>query len=414
MDIAKPKSPNRWKYTVITAALLVVVALCIGLVFSPHSDYKVERSKLLLGTVQRGELQVTVDGYGILRSEKQTLITALSQATVKEVVLRPGTAVDEASVILRLNNPDLLREMETADIALAQEQANLRRLNLTNQRDLLTEQATLVELNSNLQAITLRRDAEQGLAGGAISQLAYKTTVLQQSQLQERVNLQKERIEQLKKVAQEAVLIQKKQISQAEAQYQNTQQRVERLTVKAGMKGVLQRLPVELGQSVNAGQELALVGSDKDLKALIRVSQAKAEQLQVGQLAQINTRRETVPGKVTRITPEVQEGTIEVELAFSEGVPGSARPELSVDARIFTATIKNTLFIERPLNTQSHTKGVLYRLQSDNKVAEVQSVAFGEESDEFIQIESGANEKDQFILSDMNSFRDAKKIQLIN
>ena len=415
MDIAKPKSSFRFKRPfIIGGAMLMALALFTGVIVQPSGQQKIERSKLLLGTVQRGELQVAVDGYGVLRSDKQTLITALTSATVAEVLLRSGAEVEADSIILKLNNPELLQEVEAANMALLQEQANLRRLKLNNQRELLAEQSTLAELTATFKSVQLRCEAERGLAGGAVSMLAYKTTLLQQEQMQERVKLQTQRIAQLKEVMREALIIQQEQINQVTARYQNMQLRAERLIVRAGIKGVLQRLPVELGQSVAAGQELALVGSDKDLKALIRISQSKAEQLKVGQTAKINTRREQVAGVLTRITPEVRDGTIEVEIAFTEGVPASARPELNVDAQIFTASIKDTLFIERPMNAQSHTKSSVFRVQENNKSAEIQELSFGEDSGKFIQIKQGAKEKDRFILSDMTNIQDAKTIQIVD
>lgn len=413
MDIVKTKPKRAWRLPIIIGGVALVL-MAVALLASSPSEQKIERSKILLGKVQRGELQIAVDGYGVLRSHKQTLITALTSATVAEVVLRPGAVVEEGSVILRLSNPELLRELETTNIALAQEEANLRRLQLTNQRELLNEQATLTELNAQLQSISLRREAEQGLAGGAVSQLTFKTTLLQEQQYQERVKLQQERISQLKKVGQEAVLIQQKQISRAESQCREMQARVDALTVKAGIKGLVQRLPVELGQSVSTGQELALVGSDKDLKALVRVSQSRAEQLQIGQAAQIKIRQQNVAGKIARITPEVRDGTIEVEILIDEALPAAARPELNVDARIFVATLEDALFIERPVNVQGNSNASLYRLHADNNIAEAQQVSFGEDSDKYIQIKSGAQEQDQFILSDMNNYRDAKKLRLVN
>jgi HlyD family secretion protein len=415
MDIAKPKSSSRFKRPlIIGGAMLIALALLTGVIAQPSGQQKIERSKLLLGTVQRGELQVAVDGYGVLRSDKQTLITALTSATVAEVLLRSGAEVEADSIILKLNNPELLQEVDAANMALVQEQANLRRLKLSNQRELLAEKSTLAELTATFKSVQLRCEAERGLAGGAVSMLAYKTTLLQQEQMQERVKLQTQRIAQLKEVMREALIIQQEQINQVSARYQNMQLRAERLIVRAGIKGVLQRLPVELGQSVAAGQELALVGSDKDLKALIRISQSKAEQLKVGQTAKINTRREQVAGVLTRITPEVRDGTIEVEIAFTEGVPASARPELNVDAQIFTASIKDTLFIERPMNVQSHTNSRVFRVQENNKSAEVQEISFGEDSGKFIQIKQGAKEKDRFILSDMTSIEDVNTIQIVD
>ena len=415
MDIVKPKIPSRFNRPVVAGgAIFIVFVLTMVAMMQPSGQQKLERSTLLSAAVQRGNLQVTVEGYGILRSDKQTLITALTPATVAEVLLRSGAGVQADSIILRLDNPELLQEVKAANMALTQEQANLRRLKLNNQRELLAEQAVLAELTATFKSVQLRSEAEKSLAGGAVSMLAYKTTLLEQEQMQERVNLQTQRIAQLKDVMREALIIQQEQINQANTHYQNMQQRVDRLTVRAGIAGVLQRMPVELGQSVIAGQELALVGSDKDLKALIRVPQSRAEQLKIGQAATINTRREQVAGVLTRITPEVREGTIEIEIAFTEGVPASARPELNVDAKIFTQQINNTLFIERPVNVQNYSHQAVFRLAGNNKTAELQELSFGAEAGKYIEITKGANENDRFILSDMARLKDIRTIQIVD
>lgn len=413
MDIKKTRTAQPWKKPILVLALLTGVGLIATLLASPGHLPKIERSRLLLAQVQQGDLQISVDGYGVLRSDKQTLVTALTSATVQQVLLRPGAQVTEDSIILQLSNPELLQEVEAAAMALAQEEANLKRQRLANQRERLAELSIQAELDANLQMVALRRNAERQLVeSGVVSSLSYQTTVLQQQQMQQRLDLQQQRLEQLSEVIAQSEIIQQEQINLARARYNTMQQRAERLTVRAGMRGVLQRLPVELGQSVAAGQELALVGSDKDLLALVRVSQSRAEQLQVGQLAQINTRRERVAAVVSRITPEVREGTIEVELAFTEGVPASARPELNIDAQIFTAQLTDTLYLERPVNVQSHSSSRLFKVTEDGRLLTATGLQFGDDAGRFLQITSGAQQGDTFVLSDMATFRDAELIQL--
>ena len=413
MDVKKVNTKPRWKKPLLVLGALASLALLGSLWASPGYQHKADRTALLLAQVQRGDLQVSVDAYGVLRSDKQTLLTALTSATVQQVLLRPGAQVSADSIILQLSNPELLQEVEAAAMALAQEEANLKRLKLANQRERLAEQAVMAELDANLQMVTLRRNAEQQLvADGVVSSLSYQTTVLQQQQMQQRLDLQQQRLAQLDDVIAQADIIQQEQINQARTRYLTMQQRAERLTVRAGMEGVLQRLPVELGQSVVAGQELALVGSDKDLLALVRVSQSRAEQLQIGQTAQINTRRERVAAVVTRITPEVREGTIEVELAFTEGVPASARPELNIDAQIFTARLTDTLYLERPVNVQSHSSSRLFKVSDEGRALSATELQFGDDAGRYLQITSGAQQGDTFVLSDMATFRDAELIQL--
>jgi HlyD family secretion protein len=418
MDVPKVREKRRLRQPPViigaaALAVLVVAVLVSGLFAS--AERKVPHSQVLVGTVQRGDLQVMVDGYGVLRSNEQALITAQTSATVQEVVLRPGARVTKDSVILRLSNPDLMQEVEAARIALLQEQADLRRGALTNEREQLSEQGALAKVRTDYEVQKMRNEALKKFAAEyAIAKLDYQSAVANEGLLLEQVKLQEKRVAQLKLAARESQIIQQEKINETRTAYQAVQQRADRLTVRAGIDGILQRLPVELGQSVTAGQQLALVGSDQNLLALVRISQSKADRLKIGQPAEINTRREKVAGIVTRVAPEVQEGTVEVEIKFKNGVPASARPELNVDARILTATLHDVLFMERPTSAQANSSGTLFLLEPDGKAARAQNVQFGEESGRYISLISGAQLRDQFILSDTNAFREATRIVLVN
>ena len=414
MDIKINKQPNRWTSPLRAVAVLAGLTLAWALLKAPAPDHKIDRNQLVLGTVKRGDLQVAVEGYGVLRSNRQHLITAQSPATVAEILLRPGATVTAEAVILRLHDPDLTQQLQTATMAVAEQQAAVRRTKLTNQREILAEQAVLAELTALRDAQQLRLTAIQDLARrGVIPALDYQTALLQEQQLSARLQLQQSRLRQLHDVANEDLNIVSEQLNQAKSNLQRLELRSEQLTVRAGISGVLQRLPVELGQSVNGGQELAQVGSNQDLQALVRISQAKIEQLAVGQPARINIRRETTAATVSRITPQVQEGTIEVELTFSQGVPVSARPELKSDAQIFTAELKNTLYLERPVNVQGHSNSRLFKYNRSHQLLDSTAVQVGEEAGRFLQLLQGANEGDIFVLSDMVAFADASQINVV-
>lgn len=411
MDIKLNRTTKRWHKPMLIAGTLAGILLIGSLVASPVADHQISRSQLLLGTVKRGDLQVSVDGYGVLRSNKQRLISAESPATVAEILLRPGAEVAADSVILHLQDPQLQQELETAEMAVSRQQAALKRGQLANQREVLAEEAVLAELTAQRDTQKLRLAATRDLAQrGVIAAIEFQSAELQERQLSERIMLQQQRLQQLREVASEDLNIASEELNQAKALQQRLKQRVAKLTVRAGIPGVLQRLPVELGQSVTAGQELALVGSSQDLQALIRVSQSKVEQLRVGQPAIVNTRRETAKAEVSRITPQVQEGTIEVELRFIDRVPTSARPELNVDAQIFTADLKNVLYLERPVNVQSHASTTLFRYDAQQQQLEAATLQFGDEAGRYLALQSGASEGDSFVLSDMATFADAKTI----
>jgi HlyD family secretion protein len=417
MDVAKVRKKRRWwqqrPAIVGTAVLSIVIAAVLVSGLFTTIERKVARNQVILATVQRGDLQVTVDGYGVLRSNEQALITALTSATVQEILLRPGARVTKDSLILRLSNPDLQQQLDAARIAVRQEQADLRRLVQTDERDLLAEQMALSKVHSDYEIQKTRNELQKDLAAqGVVPRLDYAEGVENEALLKEQLELERKRVVQFKLAAHESEAVQQEKINDARSTYDAVKKRADRLTVRAGIDGVLQRLPVDLGQSVNAGDQLALVGSEQNLLALVRISQAKADTLRIGQPAEIDTHRERVAGVVTRVAPEVTDGTIEVEIRFKDGVPASARPELNIDARVFTARLRDVLYVERPTNALAGGTGTLFFLRPDGRNAERREVRFAEESGRYIRLVSGAKQGDEVIISDMSSFGNAKRIAL--
>ena len=416
MDIIKDKGTRKLSlFKKAALAVLAVVAFSGYQLMQPSSNQKVAQSQVLFGTVQQGNLQVQVDGYGILRSDKQKLLTSLTVATVDEIVLKPGALVEPDSIILKLSNPELLQTVRQAEQILSQQIANLQQLRLNNQRDILAEESRLAELNADYEVAVFRLEGEEQLvAEGIVSKLDYTTSRLQKEQLAKRVEILKEQRQQLLKVHEESVKIQQEQINQAQNDLELAKNRVERLTARASMAGVLQELPVELGQSVAAGQALALIGSTDDLVALIRVPQTRAENVKLGQTAIVDTRRDKISGTVARIDPAVTDGTVLVEIQLTEELPASARPELTVNGTILTETLNDVLYIERPVAATENSRMSLFKLMPGGDTANATALTFGVENGRYIQIAAGAKEGDTFILSDTSRYDPQTELTIVD
>lgn len=386
-------------------ALAIAVLLMLVWAINKNGEVSLEREDLLIESVQHGDLEVIIEGYGTLTSDKQQLITSFSPATVKEIVLKPGAHVSANSVIVRLENPELVQQLENAEQELIQSQANLRQLVLNNQRESLNESANLAEITARFDTAKLRRTAEEKLVKkGIVSQLTFQQSSLDEQQLKQRISILKERINQLKLVHEESVNIQNERVKQQQGRLNIAQSRLDKLTVRAGFDGVLQRLSVELGQSLSAGQEVALIGSVTDLIALIRVPQSQAQLVTIGKRAVIDTRRDKIEGVVSRIDPIVDNNTVEIEIALPASLPASARPQLNVDGKIIADTLQNIQYIKRPAGAQSNTSTSLYKLSNQSK-ATPQALRFGVQAGQFIQVLSGASVGEQFIISDLSNLQ---------
>jgi HlyD family secretion protein len=80
-------------------------------------------------------------------------------------------------------------------------------------------------------------------------------------------------------------------------------EQVDKLRVRAGMHGVLEQVPVEVGQQVAPGTNLARVADPTRLKAELRIAETQARDLTIGQKASVDTRNGIIPGRSCASTP---------------------------------------------------------------------------------------------------------------
>lgn len=416
MDVKKtPKTTAPNKSKVFIGGVLFCLLIALAWFAKSKAGTSIQRTDILVGTVQQGDLRVEIEGYGNLRSDKLQLITSLTRATVKEIILKPGAPVTKDSVIVRLENPELQQQVDNAQQELVQRQANLRQLKLNQQRELLNETASLAEISASYETARLRLAAQEDLVkSGIVSTLSYKETQQAEAQLKQRIAIHQERATQLKLVHQEAINIQQEQIKQQQGQLAITTNRLNSLEVTAGFDGVLQQLTVELGQSLAAGEQIALVGSVRELIAMIKVPQNQAQQIQLGQQAIIDTRRDKITGTVARIDPMVENNTVNVEISLPADLPASARPQLNVDGVILIETLSNVAYIERPANIKGHSQAQLYKLDSAQQQGQLTALTFGQEAGRYIEVINGGQPSEQFIVSDLSQLGDSHPTLSIN
>lgn len=413
VKIKQTKNNKGSKTKLMWFAGICTLSVFSWLALQPSGAHKVSADNIWSAQVQQGDLAVQVQAYGKLKSKVQRLLTAPADAVVDEIVLKPGAVVTADTILLRLSNPEIEQQVRDTRRERENRLTNYRQLMINQQSELLSRQASLEMLLSDLELAKLKVEAETPLvANGIISTINFKRSELEQRQLSRRYDIEQQRLEQLKQLHQENLLIAQERIEQQNEQVEVLKQKFERLTVRAGIDGVLQSLPLELGQSVNFGQQLALVGSMDKLIATLTIPQSQMQKIQRNQKVSIDTRAGLVAGTVSRIDPVVVDGSIQVEVALTGELPKNSRPELNINGTIFTASLHNVYYLKKPVNAQPGGNGTLFKLQQDSTFAQAVDVTYGEETGEFIQILTGVNSGDSFILSDMSRWQDLTQITI--
>ena len=397
--------------------MLATIAALVLLAWAPTklktAVPTVERSTIWVDTVKRGPMLRQVRGLGTLVAEEVTWIPAATEGRVDKIVVRPGALVRPDTVILELSNPDLQLELLKAEWQIKSAEANYTDLRVRLESQRLDQEASAARVGSEHAQAQLNAEVEQKLAEqGLTSNVKLKTTAAVADELKHRSAIEKQKAEIGAESVRAQLAAQKVQIEQLKAELQLKKEQVQKLHVRAGTAGVLQELPVQVGQQLAPGTVLAKVSQPSRLKAELKIPETQAKDVTMGQLASIDTRNGVIAGRVSRIDPAVANGTVTVDVRLEGNLPQGARPDLSVDGTIELERLNDVLYIGRPVYGQPNSTVGLFRLEPDNKEATRVQVKLGRSSVNTIEVLDGLKIGDQVLLSDMSAQDAQNRIRL--
>ncbi len=418
MDIQRPaavaQQKKRKRILVGVAAVLAVAGVSVALARLKPAAPTVERSTVWVDTVKRGAMLRQVRGLGTLVpvDEARRWLPSATQGRVERIILRPGAQVTADTVILELADPQLQQQKLEAETQLRAAEADLASLRARLDTERLNQKSAAATVEADYEQARLEREVNEDLAkDGLVSNLVLKQSTVRAESLRTRANLEKERITVTEESVRAQILAQQARVDQLRTLYALRAQQVDQLRVRAGMSGVLEQVPVEVGQQVAPGTNVARVADPNRLKAELRIAETQARDLAIGQVASVDTRNGIIPGKVVRIDPAAQNGTVTVDVELTGELPRGARPDLSVDGTVELERLDNVLYVGRPAFGQENSAVGLFRLDASGEAARTQ-VQLGRSSVNTIEIKGGAKEGDQLVLSDMSAWDAFDRVRL--
>ncbi|MBE3074607.1 MAG: efflux RND transporter periplasmic adaptor subunit [Actinobacteria bacterium] len=407
VDIARPATVARRKKirrAIIGASALAVIILITVVVsrLKPAAP-SVDRATVWIETVKRGDMLRQVRGSGTLVPEEIRWIPATTSGRVEKLVLRPGAAVKPDTVILELSNPDLQQSVKEAQLAYQSARANLQNRKAELESQLLSQQSDVAGIKAQYNNAALTLEANEKLSkDGLISEIQLKQSRSAAEELKNRLSIAQQRLEMTTTGITSQLAPQDAAVDQTRAAYELRIRQLDDLKVKAGMRGVLQLVPVERGQQVGPGTNLARVADPTNLKAELRIAETQTKDIRIGQTAEIDTRNGVVKGRVARIDPASSGGTVGVDVILEGALPPGARPDLSVDGTVQLELLPGILKVGRPAFGQENSTVSLFRVNKNGEATRV-NVKLGRSSVNEIEIVDGLQPGDQVILSDMSA-----------
>jgi len=378
----------------------------------------VDRSGLWIDTVKRGSMIRQIHGNGTLTPEEIRWIPTITDGRVDKILVRPGTSVKTDTVIVILNNPTVEQQAFDAAWKLRAEEAQYHNLEVTLQSQVLDQKANTTKAEQDAEDARMKAETDAELEKmGVLSDQARKLSAGSSRQLSVRADIEEQRYSNAQKQLEAQLAAEKAKVEQARAIYDLQLKQKNMLNVRAGMDGILQELTLngntlQEGQQVLAGTTIAKVANPDRLKAELKIPETQTKDVQLGQLAQVDTHNGLIGGKVARIDPSVQNGTRTVDVALNGDLPPGAVPDLSVDGTIDLERIASVLFAGRPTYGQEKSTIGMFKLDGDGKTATRVQVTLGRSSVNTVEILGGLKDGDQVILSDMSRWDQYDRIRL--
>ncbi len=419
MDIVRTgqAQKRRKRNALIAAGALVAVALItLGLSRLKPAAPTVERQTVWIDTVQRGSMLRQVRGSGTLVPIDSAVrfISAQVEGRIERIPNLPGVTVAPDTLLMDMSNPEVEQNAAEALAQLRAAQADANNLRAQLATQLLNQQSLVSGAKSNSAQADLQAEANKKLAAdGLIPDLTLKLSLLKAEELRKQVAIEDNKFKQNEKSAGAQEAAQQSRVDQLAALYDLRKRQIDSLRVKAGLAGVLQEVPVQVGQRVTAGTTLARVARPDQLKAQLRIPETQAKDVRPGQRASVDTRNGIASGVVARVAPSVQDGTVLVDVTLQGPLPQGARTDLSVDGTIEIERLENVLYVGRPAYGQAQSKVEMFKLTEGGKEAQRVPVMLGRSSVNTIEIVSGLKPGDQVILSDTSAQDGFERIRLV-
>jgi HlyD family secretion protein len=416
MDVARPNvaaKKRKKRIMIIGASALGLILVTVVLSRLKPAVPSVDRSTVWIDTVKQGPMVRQVRGLGTLVPEDIRWISTNTEGRVEKIVVWPGTHVEADTVILELTSPEVEQAASDAASKASAEEAELTSLRATLQREVLDQESTTARVHSEFEQAKMERQTNDQLAkNGLVADLVYKTSKVKEAELSSRDEIEKKRLAFSRDSLEPQIASKQAAVDQAKQLAKLKQDQLDALHVKAGMTGVLQQLPVQVGQRMKAGDNLARVADPTKLKAQVKIAETQAKDILIDQKASIDTRNGVVEGHVTRVDPAVEQGTVTVDVAIDGQLPKGARPDLSVDGTIELERLDNVIYVGRPAFGQENNTVGIFKLVSGSSEAVRTPVKLGKSSVNTIEILNGLQPGDQVILSDTSAWDAHERIRL--
>ncbi|GAB3898367.1 efflux RND transporter periplasmic adaptor subunit [Spirosoma agri] len=391
----------------------VLVSLAAGTFwFKNVLKTSVEASTIRSSVAQTGYVENTLNATGEVIPAYEQIITSPIRASIRRVLLTPGTRVRPGQPILELDKS--LTQIEYDKIAdqLALKQNGIDQLRLKLNKNLYD-----ADVNDQIKSLTINKlkaelnDAKRLLKVGGQT----PDDVTRAENLLEIAQLEKKQLENDLTYNRQSMSASLKE-SELQAQIEATNlkvlsHRLRQADILTDRAGVLTWVNEHIGSAVNEGEMLARLADLGSFRIEGSCADVYAEQVKVGLPVIVKVNETSLRGQITQIKPAVQNGVVQFAVDLDDNHHPSLRPNQKVEVFIVTNRVAQAVRVANGPAFKGKRKQFVYVMTSPT-LATRREVQVGLSNFDWVEIKSGLQPGERVILTDLSTYEHLEQLTI--
>lgn len=346
--IEKKKWPPQKIFLV--AGILVLVLLIPYLIFfrDKGSRMYVNRDQVTISEAKEEMFQEFIPVDGIVFPKTTIYIDAIMGGNVQEIYFEDGAMLQKGDKILKLVNTNLELSYMEQETRIFEAINNLQNSKIALEQNKFTRQKEIVSLREQIELSTANFKRKKSLFNDSL------ISVQEYEENERSYRFNKKQLEislELQKLDSVSASRRYEQIEVSmDRLYQNLnllKESLGNLYVKAPADGKLSSFNIEIGETANSGQHLGQIDIPDDFKLKANIDERYISRVYLGQEAEFEFGGEIYPLLIHKIYTDVNGGSFQVDLYFSEGYPDHIKRGQTLQLRVKFSGQANAITIRR-------------------------------------------------------------------
>jgi HlyD family secretion protein len=407
MDKIIPKKKGLQKKHLIWIAggILIIVLFYMAFFSNRTSTYKVEKDKLIIESVIKGQFNDYITVTGNVEPITTIFLDAQEGGRVEEKLIEEGSMVKKGDIILKLSNPDLYLNILNSEGQLAEKENFLRNTQITMEQERLAIKRELVQLKYDIER--KQRTFEQNenlIKDNLISREEFLRSKedFEMAKQSRSLFIERERADSLFRSANVETI--KNDLLNMRKNLALVKARVENLNVTAPVDGELGLLNVEIGQNINRGENMGQINVLTSYKVTAQIDEHYIDRVRTQLTATLDRQGNLYDLIVRRVFPEVRNGTFKIDLIFRDSMPDNIRTGQTYYISLQLGQPKESVMVPIGGFFQETGGQWIFVVDPSESYATKRSISIGRKNPKYYEVLDGLQPGEKVIISGYETF----------